>query len=248
MGSPNIEDSLRDNKKALDAVKAAIKEAASELKNNVAQGEAYLAANTKGIVQKFNNDATWYSKFSEDFKLDALDKIIDGIVDTATDAMKAELSEETDPELLEKTAKDVGSLIKGTLALAATSSSTEENIEVSFSYMVIDVENFAVYIGYNSASVDAQNVWGGKDVTVVAITYIVAQVNPNPDITRAKMLQKDLNTVEKINAKYDDALVNAKSQAQVDALDFYQKEIKKLWKKIKEELEEELKADEPALG
>ncbi len=180
-------------------------------------------------------NSLWYSKFSDDFNLDALDKIIDNTVSIVADAIKLNAGSDN-PDLAASTAQDVGSLVKGVLGLAASSSSTEENLQVTFSYIVAGENNFAVYYAFNSATVAAQNVWGNKDITVIANTYVAALVNPNPAITYAQMLQKDLDTLRKLNDLYDDALVAATNQAQVDALTFRQGEIQKLQDKIKQQL------------
>ncbi len=57
-----------------------------------------------------------------------------------------------------------------------------------------------------------------------------------PDITYAQMLQKDLDTLRKLNDLYDDALVAANSAEQVKALQFRQDEIQKLKDKIARQL------------
>jgi len=240
MGAPNITTALKDNKDAIDAVNKACEAAAATLMNSVDLGETYINNNTKGIVQTLRSNSLWYSKFSEDFSLQALDKIIDDTVNLAVDAIKAEAGNDS-PDLAAKAAQDIGALVKGVLSLAACSSSTEQNLQVTFSYIVAGKNNFAVYYAYNSTTVDAKNVWGSKDINVIANTYIVAQVNPNPDITRAQILQKDLDTLYALNDKYDDALVAATSQDQVDALDFRQKAIAALQAKIKAEMVSEKK-------
>ena len=238
MGAPNIEDALKDNQAAIDAVTKASDSAAASLKNDVESGKTYINSNTKGIVQVLDSNSLWYSKFSEDFSLEALDGIIDSTVKVAVDAIKLEAGDDS-PDVAEQSAEDIGALVKGVLSLAASSSSTEENLQVTFSYIIAGDNNFAVYYAYNSITVDAQNVWGSKDITVIANTYVVAQVNPNPDITRAQMLQKDLDTLKKLNDAYDDALLAATCQAQVDALEFRQQEMEKLEQKIQGELSAE---------
>jgi hypothetical protein len=240
MGSPNIETALKDNAAAIAAVKKASEAAEASLKNTVEQGKAYINANTKGIIQVTDSNSLYYSKFSEDFSLEALDGIIDSTVKIIAVAIKAEAGDDN-PDLAVEAANDVGALVKGVLALAASSSSTETNVQVTFSYIIAGENNFAVYYAYNSTSVDAQNVWGSKDITVIANTYVVAQVTPNPDITRAQMLQKDLDTLKKLNDLFDNSLIAATSQEQVDALNFRQNEMNTLSAKIKKELSAEEK-------
>jgi hypothetical protein len=144
------------------------------------------------------------------------------------------------PDWAAKTAQDVADLVKGVLALADSSSVTEENLEVTFSYIIAGDNNFAVYYAFNSATVAAQNVWGSKNITVIANTYVAAMVKPNLDITRAQMLQKDLASLRKVNAQYDDAVVAATTQAQLDALTFYQNKLNILQTKIQNELKAEV--------
>jgi hypothetical protein len=238
MGAPNILDALHDNQAAIDAVNKACNSTFETLANDTKKGKDYINQNSKGIVQTLGNNSLWYSKFSEDFNLDALDKIIDDTVAIVVDAIKLNAGSD-DPELAAQSAKDVGSLVQGVLGLAASSSTTEENLQVTFSYIVSGENNFAVYYAYNSAIVAAQNVWGNKDITVIANTYVVALVSPNPAITRAQMLQKDLNTLKKLNDAYDDALVAAKSQQEVDNLTFRQNAIDQLEDKIRKEIVKE---------
>lgn len=235
MGAPNIKSSLSDNQEAINAVNDACNSTFHTLANNEQKGEDYINSNTKGIIQTLDADSNWYSKFSDDFNLDALDKTIDVTVNAVVDQIKANAGADN-PDLAVSTAKDVGSLVKGVLALAASSSSTEENLQVTFSYIVAGENNYAVYYAFNSATVAAQKVWGNKDIIVIANTFVAALVNPNPDITYAQMLQKDLDTLRKLNDLYDDALVGATSQAQVDALAFRQEEIQKLQDKISQKL------------
>jgi hypothetical protein len=245
MGAPSITSSLGDNQDAIDAVNKACDSTFATMANDTKKGEDYINTNTKGIVQTVAKNSLWYSKFSEDFNLSALDTIIDSTVKTVVDAIKLSAGSDN-PDLAAQTAQDVGSLVKGVLGLAASSSSTEENLQVTFSYIIAGDNNFAVYYAFNSATVAAENVWGNKDITVISNTYVAALVKPNPDITRAQVLQKDLDTLKKLNDLYDDALVNATSQEQVDALNFRQAEITKLQDKIQKELTLE-KAKEQAL-
>jgi hypothetical protein len=142
-----------------------------------------------------------------------------------------------------QSATDIGSLVKGMLGLAASSSSTEENLQVTFSYIIAGHNNYAVYYAYNSATVAAQNAWGNKNITVIANTYYVTQVRPNPAITRAQNLQKDLDSWRRLNDKYEDAMVAAKNQAQVHALSFRQRLITTMTKKINRELDDENKKE-----
>jgi hypothetical protein len=240
MGAPNIKSALADNQKAIEAVNEACNAAFKTLANDVTKAEAYINANSKGIVQVIDQNSLWYSKFSEDFSLDALDKIIDSTIATVVDAIKIQAGNDS-PDLAAQTAQDVGNLVKGVLGLAASSSVTEENLQVTFSYIIAGENNFAIYYAFNSATVAAQNIWGSKNITVIANTYVAALVKPNPDITRAQMLQKDLDTLRKLNDLYDDAMVAATSQEQVEQLKFRQEQIAILQAKIQAELDKTTK-------
>ena len=232
MGSPNIDDKLKDDKAARDAVQKASNAAMEKLNNTIEQGKEFINNETKGIVEVMSENSLYYSKFSEDFSLDALDGIIDSTINVVADGVKVAATEGADPELAAETAKDVGELVKGMLSLAATSSTTQSKAEIIFSTIVSGEDNFAVYYACSSTSVDADNAWGHKDIIVISNTYVVARVNPNPDITRAQMLQKDLDTLRKLNDKYDDAQLDANSQEQVDALQFRQNQMATLKEKI----------------
>jgi hypothetical protein len=235
MGAPSIVDALKDNQAAINAVTAACASTSKTLANSTEKAETYINQKTKGIIQNLASNSLWYSKFSEDFNLAALDDIIDKTVETVVDAIKLSAGDDS-PDLAASTAQDVGSLVKGVLGLAASSSSTEENLQVTFSYIVAGDNNYAIYYAFNSATVAAQNVWGNKNITVIANTYRVDMVNPNLDITRAQMLQKDLNTIKKLNDLYDDAMVAATSEAQVNALSYRLNQIAALQTKIQGEL------------
>lgn len=238
MGAPSIKSALQDNQDAINAVTAACDATFAKMANDTQKGKDYINANTKGIIQTVAENSLWYSKFSEDFNLSALDTIIDSTVKTVVDAIKLSAGDDN-PDLAAQTAQDVGALVKGVLGLAASSSSTEENLQITFSYIIAGENNFAVYYAFNSATVDAQNVWGDKNITVISNTYVAALVKPNPDITRAEMLQKDLDTLKKLNDLYDNAMLAATSQAQVDALTFRQGQITTLQNKIQKELTDE---------
>lgn len=86
-----------------------------------------------------------------------------------------------------------------------------------------DDKNYAVYYACNSMTVDAENAWGNKEITVVSNMYMFAEVEPNPEVTYAKILQEDLDALDKVNQQYDDAIVAANSQQELDALTFRQK-------------------------
>jgi hypothetical protein len=77
-------------------------------------------------------------------------------------------------------------------------------------------------------TVSAQNVWGNKDIIVVANAYILAQVQPDPEIERVESLQNALDDLEKAENRYNDALANVTSEAQFESLSFYKDIIEQL--------------------
>lgn len=135
-------------------------------------------------------------------------------------------------------AGDIGSVVKSTLALAATSSSTSQDLQIVFNHVVANDENYAVYFACNSMTVKAENAWGNKEITVVSNMYYFAKVEPNPEVTYVKILQEDLDTLDKLNQQYDDAIVAANSQAELDVLSFNQKKMDIIQTKIEKDLKE----------
>ncbi|WP_038177306.1 MULTISPECIES: hypothetical protein [Vibrio] len=229
---PSLESAIQKSEEAKKAVNEAVAKAQAALKNTEETAKEYIQSHTKGIleVESVNNQS--YSKFSDEFNLDALDDVVDGIVKVAQDY----LTSDEDPTKAAGMAADIGSVIKSTLALAATSSSTTEKLQVVFNHIVTDDKNYAVYYACNSMTVNAENAWGNKEITVVSNMYMFAEVEPNPEVTYAKILQEDLDALDKVNKQYDDAIVSANCEAELDALTFRQNKISILKEKIEKDL------------
>ncbi|WP_341665385.1 hypothetical protein [Vibrio sp.] len=231
---PSLESTIQKSEDAKKAVNEAVAKAQAALKNTEELAKQYIQSHTKGIIEVESVNNQSYSKFSDEFNLDALDNVVDGIIKVAQDY----LTSEEDPKKAAEMAGDIGSVIKSTLALAATSSSTTEKLQVVFNHIVADDKNYAVYYACNSMTVDAENAWGSKEITVVSNMYMFAEVEPNPEVTYAKILQEDLDALDKVNQQYDDAIVAANSQQELDALTFRQKKISILKEKIEKDLQD----------
>lgn len=231
---PSLESAVEKNEEAKAAVNAAVKKAEEALNNTENMARDYITSHTKGIIEiEFTNNKS-YSKFSDEFSLNALDSVVDGLVKVAQDYLDID----KEPTKASEMAGDIGSVVKSTLALAATSSSTSQDLQVIFNHVVSNDENYAMYYACNSMTVDAQNAWGNKEITVVSNMYFFAKVEPNPEVTYAKILQEDLDTLSLLNEQYDKAIVAAMSQGELDGLTFNQNKIGTLQGKIQKDLKE----------
>jgi hypothetical protein len=230
---PSIKNTVEKSEEAKDAVNAAVKKAAAALKNTEKMAHDYINKHTKGIIQdQFTNNKS-YSKFSDEFSLKALDIVVDGFIKVAQDY----LSPDKNPTKASKMAGDIGSVVKSTLALAAMSSSTDSNLQVIFNHIIAGDENYAMYYACNSMTVKAENAWGNKEITVVSNMYLFTKVKPDPEVTHAKILQENLDTLVTLNEQYDKAIIVAKSQKELDGLTFNQNKIQKLQQSIQKDLE-----------
>ncbi|WP_147296654.1 hypothetical protein [Flagellimonas nanhaiensis] len=231
---PKLGNAIKDNTAARNAVNAAVKQAEAELKNTEAKAKAFINSHTKGIVDIKASNANSYSKFSEEYSLKVLDTIVDGIVDGA----KTYLDPTNEATKAAKLAEDAGTIVKGILALFSTSSSVNENVQVTFNQIqAADGTNWAVYYACSSMSVKAENAWGNKDIIVVSNMYLLATVKPNPEATYEKMLQQDLDTLLTLNEQFDKAIIDARTEGDLDNLKFYQEKLNMEQEKIKKELE-----------
>jgi 5-bromo-4-chloroindolyl phosphate hydrolysis protein len=86
-------------------------------------------------------------------------------------------------------------------------------------------------------TVKAENAWGNKEITVVSNMYLFTKVKPDPEVTHAKILQENLDTLVTLNEQYDKAIIVAKSQKELDGLTFNQNKIQKLQQSIQKDLE-----------
>lgn len=237
---PSLKKAIGDNEEAREAVEKAIQEAEKRLNNTRDEAIAFINKNTNGIIKNgvLASNPNTYSKFSETYSLNALDGIIDGAIKFAKDYLDPGKVETKAAEM----AGDIGSVVKSTLALFATSSSANQKLQVVFNQFRSGNDNYAIYYACNSMAVKAKNAWGSKEIMVVTNMYVFAQVNPNPDITHQEVIQADLDAIRAANIEYDNAIVAAKSEKELDALEFEQKKINMLKKKLENDLKnEELK-------
>ncbi|WP_138433981.1 hypothetical protein [Winogradskyella algicola] len=231
---PNLKKAIKDNNNAIQAVNEAIAKAEKSLQNTEDKAIAYINKHTKGIIDNgiIASNPNTYSKFSETYSLDILDGIIDGAIKFAEDYLDPGKTETKAAQM----AGDVGQVVKSTLALFATSSSSNEKLQVVFNQFRSGNNNYAIYYACNSMSVKADNAWGSKEIMVVTNMYVFAQVKPNPDITHQQVIQADLDAIAQANISYDNAIVAAKSQKELDALTFEQKKINLLKTKLENDL------------
>ena len=207
---PSLQKEIKAKADAEKALEAEIKRVRATMKNDEAEALAYINKHTNGVVKSkdtgepetmFSNNQS-YSKFKQEYSLKALDTVIDGVIDTAKDGMKVAATEGDDPDAVLDLVGSIGGLIKSSLALASSSSTTTTKLSVTFSQFSIGDKNFAVYNAVNSGEVKADNAWGNKEITLVAQTSMVVRVMPDPNLTYADMLQDDLNYLEQFHKSY----------------------------------------------
>jgi|694.fasta_scaffold99226_3 hypothetical protein len=223
--SPSLQDTINKSEDAKKAVQQAVANAVTALKNDKVAAETYINSNSKGIVKVVSEIFASYSKFSDEYNLKGVDASVDAITKTATDYFGQAHKDDKD---IIPFVEDLGGLVKTTLALAATSSSTSTSVSYVFNQFRSGLDNYATYYACNSMTVSAQNVWGNKDIIVVANAYILAQVQPDPEIERVESLQNALDDLEKAENRYNDALANVTSEAQFESLSFYKDIIEQL--------------------
>ena len=195
----------------------AIEAALSSLNNNENNVLEYINAHTNGIVFAADTkapetvvvDAQKYTKFSEDYSLDALDKNIDAIIRTSKDSIKVALSDATDVPDVMNLVDSVGDMIKSGLSLAATSSNTTTKLSYIFSQFSSDSKDFAVCTSYNSGTVNASNAWGNKQITVISEVTVIARINADPNLTAQEILQNDLDTLVNLSKQLNKQRIDA---------------------------------------
>ena len=205
--SPKVKDAVGDKAEAEKELKAEIDRVRATLNNSEKEAIDYINSHTNGVIISADTkapeimftNADSYSKFKEEYSLKALDGVIDGVIDSAKKGMEVAATGGDDPQAVVDLIGSVGGLIKSGLALASSSSSTTTDISVTFSQFSIGDKNFAVYNGINSGVVNASNVWGNKEITLIAQTSIIARVEPDPNLTYAEMLQDDLNALKEFH-------------------------------------------------
>lgn len=229
---PNLKKAMATSADAEKDVNDSIKQAEKELENTEAKATDYINKHTKGIIEIAASNNESHSKFSDEYSLEMLDKVVDGISKTAQNLVAPKDNSTKAIEAI----GDVGEVVKSTLALFSTSSSTNKEVQVIFTHIISGDENFAVYFACNSMSAKGKNSFGNKEITVVANMYILARVNPNKEITRAKILQHDLDTLEQLNIQFDDALLKATTEKDLQGLKLAQDKINLLKEKYEKDL------------
>jgi hypothetical protein len=243
---PSLQETINRSDEARRAVEASVKEADEALKNTELKAEDYINSNTKGIIQRLNTNFASYTKYASEYSLDVLTGVVDAAVKTAQSAIKLNAEPGPKTEGAIELAEDVGTLITATLALFASSESTTQNLQRVFSYILADDMNYAVYYATNLMSVKAKNAWGDKEITVITNAYMMAVVQPNPDITEAKVYQQNLDTVVILNKQFNEALINAKTPEQFEDAKFILEKLKLARERLEDKhfkaLESEFKA------
>lgn len=204
---PSLRDAIKAKADAEKALQEEITRVRATMKNSESEALEYINGHTNGVIISdktkvseimfSNNDS--YSKFKEEYSLKALDGVIDGVINTAKDGMEVAATEGDNPKAVLGLITSIGGLIKSSIALASSSSTTTTKLAVTFSQFNVGDKDFAVYNAVNSGEVKADNAWGDKEITLVAQTTIIARVNPDPNLTYADMLQDDLNALEGFN-------------------------------------------------
>lgn len=229
---PDLGKIIATSTTAKAAVDAAVADAEKQLNNTKDAAIAYISSNTKGLKEIEQSNFNSYYKYSEEYSLDALDGIVDGLIKGAQDY----LNPAKDPNKASDMAGDLGQVVKATLALFASSSTTSQTLQVVFSHIISGGQQYAMYYATNSMEVAGQNAWGNKAITVVSNTYILAIVEPNTDVTVATVLQQNLDTIVQLNAQYDQAIIAATNEKQLRALKLNVQKMKMVEKNIKKEL------------
>lgn len=240
---PSLTTAIQDKSVDEDALETEIAKVRKTLANTEELAISYINDHTDGIVIAkdsgkpeilfTNNDS--YIKYSEDYKLDSLDGVIDGIIDTAKDSMKVAATDGIDPKAVLDLVGSIGELIKSSLALAASSSTTSTKLTVTFSQFSVGDKDYAAYNAVNSGVVKANNAWGNKEITLVAQITVLARVKADANLTKEDMLQDDLNTLEELVKARNKQEVESVSKGidNADALDRVQRMIDRASENIK---------------
>lgn len=205
----SLQEAIDEKKINEEALLAEIERVKSNLKNTEQNALDYINAHTNGIIiaeetgkpEIFISNNKAFSKYSEDFSLDALDEAVDKIVDTAKDSIKVGMTEGTNPEDITNLIGSIGGVIKAGLALAATSSSTTTDIETTFCQFNVGGKNYAVYNGINSGKTTSSNAWENKTITVLSQYTIMARVKADVNLSNEENLQNDLNHLTKLKSR-----------------------------------------------
>ncbi|MEO0528268.1 MAG: hypothetical protein AAFZ89_13640 [Bacteroidota bacterium] len=233
---PSLSNTIAKSEAARAAVEKAIQTAENQLKNTQERGMEYINKMThNGIIEVIATNNNSYSRFSDSYSLSKLDGIVDGIVDTAQEYLNPENEEAKTAALV----GSIGDVVKSTLGLFASSSSTETQLSIVFNHVKTNDANYVVYYATNCMYVNAQNAWGGKSITVVANSYIFAQVEPNASVTYAEILQLNLNALTQAIKQYNTFFNAATTQEELNHLNFYKEKIQLQMNTVQAEINKE---------
>ncbi|OJU74841.1 MAG: hypothetical protein BGO09_04530 [Bacteroidetes bacterium 47-18] len=238
--SPKLQTAIDKSAEAKRLIEEEIRKAQEALANTEAKATDYINTHTKGIIQVLASNNNAYSKFTDDYSLKVLDGVIDGVSKTAKDLVTNKDDKE---KMAEAAIGDIAEVVKSTLALFSTSSSTNQTSQIVFSYIISGDNNFAVYFACNSMSVENKSAFGEQKMVVVSNMYLLASVKPNPDITKAKIIQNDLDTLYELNKSFNEALINVKTIEDLENLKLAQIKIDMIVEKLKKDLEKEVKRE-----
>lgn len=227
---PSLTAALKESTDAQHAVAIAVAAAVKALDNTEDKAQLYMKNHTCGIVQQEGISKASYSKYSDEYSLDNLYTLVDKLTKAAED----EVSKGEPAKMI----GDAADVIKATLALFGASSTVTQNLQINFSY-IIDKKGqktYATYFACNSSIVHAKNEWGNKEITAVANFYLFEEVKPNKDITAETILQGHLQTLETLEKEFDDALINAKTQKELTAINFESAKIAAVKKRMEQDL------------
>lgn len=214
---PSLSAAINEKKVNEQALQAEIERVRVTLNNTEDMAINYLNDHTDGVIKaadtgkdeiRFTNNSS-YTKYSEEYNLDALDKVIDAVIDTAQKTMTADADSSDNPQAVLDLVGSIGGLVKSGLALAASSSTTTTKLSVTFSQFSVGDKNFAVYNAVNSGIVKASNAWGNKDITLVAQITVLARVKADPNLTQEEAYQDDLNTLLKLEKLRNKEMLDA---------------------------------------
>ena len=215
--SPSVQDAVKDSAEAQKALNAAINSSLQSLNNTEQNVIDYINNHTNGIILSADTkkpeiiltNTLNYTKYSEDYSLDALDKSIDGIIATAKDSIKVAATDGADQAAVLDLVGSIGDIIKSGLSLASTSSNTTTKLSYVFSQFSSDSKDYAVCTAFNSGTVNANNAWGNKQITIIAESSVVARINADPNLTDQEILQNDLDTLATLSKALNKEKINA---------------------------------------
>jgi len=214
---PSLQQAINDKSADEQALQAEINRVRNTMDNTEDMAIDYLNNHTNGLIKGQDSgkyeimfaSKESYTKYSEDYSLDALDNVIDKTIDTAKAGMKVAASDGADPAAVLDLVGSIGGLIKVGLALAASSSTTTTKLSVTFSQFSVGDKDFAVYNAVNSGVVKANNAWGNKEITLVAQITMLGRVKADANLTEQEAYQNDLNTLLKLEKARNQEMLDA---------------------------------------